>query len=364
MDVRWQPVLIGGAAVLAAVIGWALVVPLAKTRQLLRPLAHVDRLTSMPEYARLARLRFWAMLVGLLLLLTMFTTALLATARPVGFAAATRNFEAAHPQDIMVCVGQPVTDPTTAGYLNYYAQRVRTFRTQRIGLTSPTLRVMPLTRDYDHAATQFARYAALGGLQHQLDTTKELPGPQAEELRSGINDFSRQVTYVDYTRSVHDILALCMTGFPSFEDKSTRRRSLIYLGYSDFRGPTETRPSLFSDQQIKDMATTAGVQINIVNRADVVKSPQESNDALAAIAAVTGGRYSVYNPAGSATANPSGTDATLAELLDKIADNPPDVVLPSGTVITRRSWEYPNVALICSLLVTAVLFACVGVLRR
>ncbi len=362
MGVRWGVVIIVGAAALTVVTGWALLVPLTKNIAVLRPLAHVDRLTSMPEYARLAALRFWSMLTALLLLLVMFATALLTTSRPAGFSAATDNFEAAHPEDVMVCLGQPVTDPTTAGFLNYFVQQLHKFHTQRIGLTSPTLRVVPLTHDYDYAAQQFARFAALAGLQHLLDTTKALPGPQAEQLRAGINDFSREVRYVDYTRSVQDILALCMTGFPSFEDKSTRRRSLIYLGYSDLRGPHETRPSLFSDQQVKDMAVAGGIQINVIDRADLLKSPQQSNEALAGIAAVTAGRYSVYNPAG--TAGVSGSDVNLAGLLNKVRDNPPNVVLPSGTVITRHSWDYPNLPLLGSLAVTTVLFTALAVLRR
>jgi hypothetical protein len=264
----------------------------------------------------------------------------------------------------MVCVGQPVTDPTTAGFLNYFGQLVKRFDTERIGVTSPTLRVVPLTRDYDYAGNQFSRYAEMASLQHQLDVTKELPGPQAEQLRTGINDFSREVAYVDYARSAQDILALCMTGFPSFEDKSTRRRSLIYLGYSNFRGSNDSRPELFSDQQVKDMATQSGIQINVIARADVVKSPEQSNQALAEIAAATGGRYSVYNPAGTAGNSPSGTDPTLAGLVDKLRANPPDVVLPSGTTITRRSWDYPNVPLLCSLIVAGLLFVSLAVLRR
>lgn len=364
MDVRWGAVLIVGAAALAAVTAWALLAARRTTTGVRRPLAHVQRLTGMPEYARLAALRFWGMLAALVALMVFFGTALLITARPVGFSAATKNFEAAHPEDIMVCLGQPVTDPTSAGYLNYFAQQVRTFSTQRIGLTSPTLRVMPLTGDYDYAGAQFERFAALAGLQHQLETTKELPGPQAEQLRAGIEDFSREVSYVDYTRSVQDILALCMTGFPSFEDKSSRRRSLIYLGYSDFRGSTDTRPSLFSDQQVKDMAAAGGIQINIISRADVLKSPQPSTEALPGIAAVTAGRYSLYNPAGSAGASVATTDANLAALLNKVRDNPPEVVLPSGTSITRRSWDYPNPVLIAALAVTAVLFSALAVLRR
>jgi hypothetical protein len=364
MELRWWAVFIVGALGLAAVIVLAIVTPMAKITRVLRPLAHVDRLTGMPEYARIARIQFWSMLVTLVLLLAVFASALLTTSRPVGLSSASRNFEAIHPEDIMLCIGQPVTDPTTAGYLNYFAQQTKSYSSQRIGLTSATLRVVPLTHDYNYAATEFSRYAALTNLQHDLDTTKELPGPQADELRGGINDFSRSISYTDYAPSVQDILALCMTGFPSFEDKSTRRRSLIYLGYSNFRGPHEPRRSLFSDQRVKDMATAAGVQINVINRADVVKSPPEANDALQAIATATGGRYSVYNPAGTAADIPSGTDPNLAGLLDKIRDHPPDVVLPSGTIITRRSWDYPNVPLLASLMMAGLLFISLAVLRR
>lgn len=364
MDLRWAPVLIVGLIALVVVLAVGMLAPMAKITKVLRPLAHVERLTTMPEYARVARTQYWSMLVTLVLLVAMFATALLTTSRPAGFSSASRNFEAVHPEDIMVCVGQPVTDPTTAGFLNYFDQQIKTFDTQRIGLTSPTLRVVPLTRDYDYAGTEFSRYADMATLQHQLDTTKELPGPQAQELHAGINDFSREVSYVNYTRSAQDILALCLTGFPSFEDKSTRRRSLIYLGYSDFRDPQDSRKSLFSDQQVKDMATAAGIQINVINRADVVKSPEQSNQALAGIAAVTGGRYSVYNPAGTAGADPSGIDPTLAAVVDKIRANPPNVVLPSGTIVTRRSWDYPNLPLLGSLMVAALLFVSLAVLRR
>lgn len=363
MDLRWLPLFVIGLIALVAVVLVALLVPMAKITKVLRPLAHVERLTGMSEYARIARLQFWAMLATLVLLVIMFGAALVTTCRPVGFSSASRNFEAVHPEDIMVCVGQPVTDPTTAGFLNYFSQQAESSG-QRIGLTSPTLRVVPLTRDYDYADAQFSRYAEMASLQHQLDITKELPGPQATQLRSGINDFSREVAYVDYARSVDDVLALCMTGFPSFEDKNTRRRSLIYLGYNTFRSGDETRPELFSDQQVKNIALQAGIQINVIARADVVKSPEQSNQALAEIAAATGGRYSVYNPAGTAGDNPSGTDSTLAGLLDKIRANPPDVTLPSGTIITRRSWDYPNVPILCSLMAASLLFISLAVLRR
>jgi hypothetical protein len=364
VDLRWWAVVIVGVLALGAVIAVATLAPMTRVTRVLRPLAHVDRLTGMPEYARVARIQFFSVLITLMLLVATFAAALLTTSRPVGLSSASRNFESLHPEDIMLCVGEPVTDPTTAGFLNYFAQQVKTFDTQRIGLNSPTLRLVPLTRDYDYAADQFTRYGQLTGLQHDLDTNKALPGPQADELRAGINNFSRSVSYVDYARSVQDILALCMTGFPSFEDKSTHRRSVIYLGYSSIRGADDTRPSLFSDQQVKDMATAAGIQINVITRSDVVNSTPQADDALAAIAAATGGHSAVYNPAGTAADTAAGTDPNLAGLLDKVRADPPAVLLPSGTLITRRSWDYPNVPLIASLMVAGLLCVSLAVLRR
>jgi hypothetical protein len=327
----------------------------------LRPLAHVERLTSMPEYVRAARAKYVSALITLVLLVIVCLAALLATSRPTGLWSAARNSGAVGPEDIMACVGQPVTDPATADYLRYFDDQVNRFDTQRIGLTSPTLRVVPLTRDYSFAGSQFSRFADMAALQRQLDTGMPLPKAQADELRAGINDFSREVGYVDYRRSVQDVLALCMAGFPPFEAKGTPRRSLIYLGYSSFGAAGESRPSLFSDQQIKDMATRAGVQVNVIVRADAARSPEQSNQALAAIADATKGSFSVYNPGGD---NPSGADPALAAALDKIRAHPPDALSPGGTVAGHRSWDYPNLPLLCSLVAASLLFVALAVLRR
>ena len=59
----------------------------------------------------------------------------------------------------MLCMGGPPTDPAVGATLRYFADRVKTFGTQRIGLTSPNRRVVPLTRDYQYAAAQFNKYA-------------------------------------------------------------------------------------------------------------------------------------------------------------------------------------------------------------
>jgi hypothetical protein len=363
VDLRWWPIAAGGAVALVVAIVLALLAPLPAVRRVLRPLAHVTRLTDLPEYARVARARFLALLVTGVLLAVLFASAVVTAARPVGFSSATRNFESLHPEDVMVCVGEPVTDAATAGLLDYFAQKMKAFNTQRIGLTSPTLRVVPLTRDYDWAAKQFTSYAALSALQRDIDAGKKLHADQVAQLSNGITSFSRQIDYTDYVRSVEDILALCMTGFPGFEDKSSHRRSLIYIGYSNIRSDADRRRSLFSTQAVKDMATHAGIQINVIARSDVVTAPPQASDSLSSIVAATGGRFSVYNPAGTG-ADPGSTDATLAGLLDRIRDHPPDVVLPNGTMITRRSWDYPNLPVSISLIAAALLCASLAVLRR
>jgi hypothetical protein len=363
VDLRWWPIAAGGAVALVLAVAVALLAPLPAVRRVLRPLAHVARLTDLPEYARVARARFLALLVTGVLLAVLFFSAIITAARPVGFSSATRNFEALHPEDIVVCVGEPVTDAATAGLLDYFVQRMKAFGTQRIGLNSPTLRVVPLTRDYDWAARQFTSYAALSGLQRDIDAGKKLQADEVARLNNGITSFSRAIDYTDYVRSVEDILALCMTGFPGFEDKSSRRRSVVYMGYSNIRSATDRRQSLFSTQAVKDMAAHAGIQINAIARSDVVTAPTQGSESLSSIVAATGGRFSVYNPAGTGT-DPGGTDATLAGLLDRIRDNPPDVVLPNGTMISRRSWDYPNLPVSISLIAAALLCVSLAVLRR
>lgn len=363
MDLKWWPITAGGVLVLVVVVLVAMIIPLPTVARILRPLAHVSRLTELPEYARVARARFLALVITAVLLVTLFLAAIVTAGRPVGSSSATRNFEALHPEDIMICVGEPVTDAATAGLLNYFTQQMKTFQTQRIGLTSPTLRVVPLTRNYDWASQQFTDYANLSALQRDIDAGKKLGAGEVSQLSNGITSFSRSINYTDYVRSVEDILALCMTGFPGFEDKSGHRRSLIYMGYSKIRSDDDQRRSLYSTQTVKDMAARAGIQINAIVRSDVLSGPKQSSDSLSSIVASTGGRFGLYNPAGTG-ADPGSTDATLTGLLDRIRDAPPDVVLPSGMMITRRSWDYPVLPVSISLVAAILLCVSLAVLRR
>jgi hypothetical protein len=349
---------------LAAVIAVAVLTPLPPVRRVLRPLANVGRLTSLPLYRSAALARYWSLVATAVLLVVLFASAGVTSARPIGFDSATKNFETLHPQDVMVCIGQPVTDASTAGLLNYYGEQLRGFDNQRIGLTSPTLRVVPLTRDYVYAAATFGEYATLAGIKRSIDAKQEVANSQIAVFNHALSAFSRPVTYIDYAQSMEDVLALCMAGFPSFEGKSNRRRSLIYMGYTNFRGSAETRATLFSTQQIKDMALSGGIQINGIARTDVASADPAVNESLASIVASTGGHFSSYNPAGTAGVDSGAVDATLATILDTIGDNPPEAVLPNGKLVTQRSWDYPNVPLTISILVAAVLCASLMVLRR
>lgn len=337
MGLTWWPVATAGLLCLAICIALAAFLPTPRALRRLRPLAHVERLTRLPEYTRLVRLQFWSMLMFVMLLATVFALALLAGSRPAGL----RSADAAHPEDIMLCVADPVTDAATASLLNYFAREAVGFDTQRIGLTSSSLRVVPLTRDYQYAADEFSRYAELAALQQNLDANKPLDEGQLTELGTGIDDFSRPLDYVDYARSTADVVALCLAGFPSTENHANRRRSLIYLGPNDIRRPDEQRPSLFSAQQVEDMAVGADVQVNVITQADVGD--------LRTLAARTGGRVETYEPA--------AVDASL----DRIRTAAPHA---DGNPIAQHSEDTPNVPLLGGIVVSALLCISLAVQRR
>ena len=181
----------------------------------------------------------------------------------------------------------------------------------------------------------------LSALQHDIDAGRNSAGRRSHPAQQRDRDFSRPVEYTDYVRSVEDILAMCMTGFPAFEDKSSHRRSLIYLGYTDIPLTGDSAVSLYSTQPVKDMAAHAGVQINAIARSDVVGDRLNTTDSLTSIVTATRRTLQPLQPGRHRDRSrrhrlhPSG-------LLDQIRDSPPDVVLPNGTMITQRSWDYPQ----------------------
>ncbi|MGH3675370.1 MAG: hypothetical protein ACRDU5_06450 [Mycobacterium sp.] len=342
MGLTWWPVAVAGFACLAVAIALAALLPMEQVRRQLRPLANTSRLTRLPEYSRLARTRAMSMIVTIVLLVLLFGAAALASARPSGWWWALGASDP--PEDIMLCVGEPATEQTVGEFLTYFAGQARTFGTQRIGMTSPNRRVVPLTRDYQYAAEKFGDVAGLAQLQTNSDTSP----PQLAAMRRETARFSPPVSYVDYAPSTADLLALCMTGFPSFESQSTHRRSVIYLGPGEVRGRDETRPSLFTDQGVKDMATEAGVQINAL-------TPSAQNtDALASIVESTGGQFFPIPPG----------DPDLTADLDAIRTNPPEAALPAATSGVGWFGDSPNIPLIVALAASTLLCLALVVLRR
>jgi hypothetical protein len=333
MDLRWWPIAVAGLVCLAVAFALALLLPMEQLRRQLRPLANTGRLTRLPEFARVARARSLSMIVTIVLLVLMFGAAVLATARPVGWSWELGSSEA--PEDIMLCVGEPVTEPATGEFLTYFARQATTYGTQRIGLTSPNRRVVPLTRDYQYAGEKFGDFAEAA----------KMPADVAEDMAAA---FFPPVRYVDYAPSVEDILALCMTGFPSFEHKSIHRRSLIYLGPSTIRDPDETRPSLFTDQRAVDMAAAAGIQINVIS-----PSGQENNS-LRTITESTGGQYFRIDPG----------SADLWATLDSIRSNAPATALPPDTTLTGWFGDSPTIPLAVAVVTSALLCLSLMVLRR
>jgi hypothetical protein len=284
-------------------------------RRQLRPLANVSRLTQLPEYIRAARLRSASMIIAMVLLVVMFAGAVVAAARPTGLPSAATKSGSGEPEDVMLCVGGPVTDPAPTALLRYFADRVKTFDTQRIGLTSKNRRVVPLTRDYQYAAAQFSAY-----------------GQPADRQPAS---FAPAVSYVDYAEGVEDLLALCLTGFPSFTEKTAERRSLIYVGPDALRAPDERRPTLFTAERVRELAVAAGVQVNVV-----VTGSDTGN--LAAVARDTGGR--------SFTAD-SDVTAHLAE----IRDHPPAAGSTATADAQAKPVESPDIPVVLALLAAVTL---------
>lgn len=256
MELTWWPVLIAGCVAAAICIAAALLTPTGVKRRRLRLLANVERLTELPEYRRAVRMRTVSAVVAIVLLAVAFGAAVVGAARPTGLPSAAQRSDDAQPEDIMLCIGAPGTDRAVGAALQYFADRMTTFGTERIGLTVPDRRVVPLTRDYQYAASRFRDYGT---------------------------EQSVAVSYVDYAGGVEDVLAMCLTGFPSFEEVSAQRRSLIYVGPGSRRAAGETRPALFTADAVRDLAKTAGVQVNAIIGGS-------GNAVIEALARDTGGR--------------------------------------------------------------------------
>lgn len=322
MDLRWWPIAVIGLLSLLVCFALAVLLPLAPDRRRLRPMANIARLVRLPEYARAARFRSVSTIATLVLLVVLFGAVAVAVARPTG---ADDTFARAHPEDVMLCVADPVTELTTGALLRHFARQAGTFENERIGLTSQNTRVVPLTRDYQYAAGRFT----------------DLADPD----RAEIDQFAAPVAYTDYAASVDDVLALCLSGFPDFEQKSSHRRSVIYVGPPSLRAADEQRPALFDAQRVADLADAAGAQINVITSGE--------DAALRALTERTDGQYAV-----------STTESAVTASLNQIEGRPAPLVLDDGTRVTGQTRDAPVAVLAVVLVVTAMLSVTLVVLRR
>lgn len=320
MDLIWWVVAIAGCLALAGCVSMALLPTRPVDPDELTPLANTARLTRLPGYVRAVRLRAIAAAVAMVTLLVAFAASVLVAARPTGLPAWNRTSQVATPEDIMVCVGGPASDPAVSTAMRYFAEQAGSLGTDRIGLTSANRRVIPLTRDYQYAAAQF-------GAAAQREGSRPLVAP---------------VSYVDYSAGVQDVLALCLTGFPSFDETSAQRRSLIYVGPESLPGAGQTAP-LFTTDRVRELAVTAGVQVNAI-------TPGSGEGTVAGLARDTGGQWF------SDAADVSGT---LAE----IRAHPPEAGSTDESAQVRSA-ETPGVPLVLGLLALAVLWWWPVVMRR
>lgn len=318
MDLTWMLVAIVGCVTLATCLGAALLNPMRAERRRLRPLANVSRLTRLPEYVRAKRARTITALVAIALLTVMFAGSIAAAARPTGLFTSARQSDGDDPEDVMLCMGAPLTDPAAADALRYVADRADDLRTERIGLTSANRRVVPMTRDYQYVKETFSSYA------------------QAPDRRGDLETFSPMVPYSDYAESVEDQLALCLTGFPEFDRKAAQRRSLIYVGPAELSSPAR-HPALFTADRVGDLAVMAGVQVNAL-----VTGGESAS--LSSLVRDTGGQQFPAN---------SGVAARLAE----IRANPPAAGLRDPGEADGTSIESPDIPIVVALLAAALLAA-------
>ncbi|MCV7056214.1 hypothetical protein [Mycolicibacterium gilvum] len=318
MDLTWWPVAALGAGAVVLVIAVAILLPVTGNQDRRLPLANTDRLTRLPEYRAVLRRQTRAAVVTLTLLILLCGTTALVSARP----SEPRRDEAGAVarQDIMLCAGSPVDEPATSDFLRYFARQAPTYGAERIGLTSSNRRLIPLTRDHQFAAGRLGDFAR--------------NSPAAPT-------FASSVTYADYSPTVADVLALCLTGFPDFENESTTRRSLIYVGPGSLRAPGDTRPSLYTDAETVEMARRAGVQIS------AIATPGRDTGALSAAVGETGGQFFRFDPA--------RVDGQL-DAIRAAAAAPPE-----GIDVREDS---PVVALIVALALSALLAVSLLAVRR
>ncbi|BBX84582.1 hypothetical protein MAUB_24550 [Mycolicibacterium aubagnense] len=343
-----------GLTALVVIVAVAFLWPLRPQQRRLRPLAWVGRLTQLPEYAR--AYRRYRILLAAIAATTVGVSlcAIVATARPVSAQATAAEINRAHPEEIMLCVADDPAAHDASVLFSYFRDQAAKFETQRLGLTSRMLRVIPLTRDYAFLQEQLGRYA-------NLERQKSEQKPAAEDtaaLQRAQHEFGRTVNYSDYQLTVNDALALCMKGFPGVGKSSDARRSVIYLGPAG-----GSKAPIYSDAALGALARSSGIQLNVLTR-----TTRDAGGALGGMTEATGGRFISYVAADPKGGN-SGTqqdamDAALRSHLDDIRAHPPALTRSDGTILVEQVHDRPNTVLAVALVMVIVFSLCLAGVRR
>ncbi|MBU9762917.1 hypothetical protein FR943_03490 [Mycobacterium sp. TNTM28] len=373
MELRWWWIVIVGLAALVVIVLAAFLWPLRQQPRRLRPLAWVNRLTELPEYARAYR-RYRILLAAIAATtVAVLICAIVATARPVSTQATAAEINRAHPEDVMLCLQDDPASHDASVLLSYFGEQAAEFESQRLGLTALTSRVIPLTRDYPFLQDELGRYASLERL-----VATENPTPEdTAVLRRAQHEFGRTVNYSDYQLTVNDALAMCMKGFPGVGTPSDARRSVIYLGPA---GKSES--PIFSDDALTALARSSGIQVNVLTRTTL-----DAAGGLNAVATASGGRFISYAAAagagadggkdggkdggdaggkddGAEQANQDTLDNALRTHLDGIRSHPPALTKPDGTILVEQVRDRPNLVLTIGLLIVIVFSIALAGVRR
>lgn len=289
------------------------------------PVAHGERLASLPSYRRLVRRqRIWlAVVVGAALVLA--AALLVAAARPI-LAASQRPEERS--RDVILCLDTSGSmSRADSAIVDVFTSMVRDFRGERIGLTifdASGVQVFPLTDDYSYIEEQLTR------------------AQSAFDRRGSDPTFFEGTSEGRGTSLIGDGLAACVRNFPRLGTEK-RSRSIILSTDNYLAGR-----SIFSLQQAADLATTNSVKVFALNPADFGgATPTPEALGLRKAAESTGG---AYFPLRSTTAARSiidqiqSSEATVTKAAARglVADKPEvplGIALAAGMVLALGLWR-------------------------
>lgn len=355
MEVRWGHILGLGAAILLAVVLAAMALPVRNiaSSKNLRPLARVERLTQLPEYMRAVRRHRALLVAATLLVLVTLGCAVYAWARPVA-ARSSADLDRAN-DDVMLCVATTATSPASAALFSYYQGQASAYTRQRIGLSSQTLRVIPLTPDHVFAADLLQKFSALAGLSAGAAQGKQLAPDESKLLAAGQEAFSRTVRYSDYQPNFIDTLASCVLGFPDHDQPSGRTRSVVYLGPTDERPAAGTR-TVYSPDALAQLVHQAKAQVNIIEVAPGAEPGEPPTGVAKAETEMSGGKFFSFDEASAPGA--------LAPALDQIRANRPAQTEPQSPEPAAHGADDPTLALGLAIGSATLLSLCAAVVRR